>query len=182
MRSSWLSSSSFGLVFLAVADVGSEAAPVSRAAGTGPAVGTTFAAATFEADGMPDAVMVAWRDAQGIHSGLLRIDDGSFDQFPVQPASYVTNLAVGAVGPASDRRAAVLWVGNQLELLRTVFDAGGNVLAPPAPIASAAAVPAAWPITKQPPETRAADCPMWVIEAQRPATSRFSTRSGTIMR
>jgi hypothetical protein len=29
---------------------------------------------------------------------------------------------------------------------------------------------AAWPIAKQGPETRAADCPPWVIEAQRPAT------------
>src|SRR5437868_15381834 len=48
--------------------------------------------------------------------------------------------------------------------------------------ASAAAVPAASPIAKQAPETRAADCPSWVIEAQRPATRRLSTRSGTSMR
>src|SRR5206468_2386871 len=37
-----------------------------------------------------------------------------------------------------------------------------------------AALPAACPITKHGPETRAADWPPCVIEAQRPATSRFS--------
>ena len=52
------------------------------------------------------------------------------------------------------------------------------------PIASprAAAVPAAWPMTKQAPETRAADCPRCVIEAQRPAINKLSTPSGTSMR
>ena len=39
--------------------------------------------------------------------------------------------------------------------------------------ARCAAVPAAWPITKQRPLTRAADWPSCVIEAQRPATRRF---------
>ena len=38
------------------------------------------------------------------------------------------------------------------------------------------------PSTKQAPETRAADWPSWVIEAQRPATSRLSTPAGTSMR
>src|SRR3954454_7220896 len=50
------------------------------------------------------------------------------------------------------------------------------------PSASAAAEPAASPIAKQAPETRAADWPSWVIEAQRPAISRLSTPSGTSMR
>src|ERR1700723_2768688 len=50
------------------------------------------------------------------------------------------------------------------------------------PSAKAAADPAASPIAKQAPETRAADWPSWVIEAQRPATSRLSTPSGTSMR
>jgi hypothetical protein len=54
-------------------------------------------------------------------------------------------------------------------------------------VASAAAVPAAWPMTKQAPVTRAADCPSCVIDAQRPATSRLSTppalaRRGSSMR
>src|SRR5690349_15492313 len=48
--------------------------------------------------------------------------------------------------------------------------------------ARCAALPAAWPITKHGPDTRAADCPPWVIDAQRPATSRLSTPRGTIMR
>ena len=48
--------------------------------------------------------------------------------------------------------------------------------------ASAAAEPAASPIAKQAPETRAADWPSWVIEAQRPAISRLSMPSGTSMR
>src|SRR6195952_3658460 len=48
--------------------------------------------------------------------------------------------------------------------------------------ASAAAEPAASPIAKQPPDTRAADWPSWVIEAQRPATSRLSIPSGTRIR
>src|SRR5438132_99745 len=46
----------------------------------------------------------------------------------------------------------------------------------------AAAEPAASPIAKQAPETRAADWPSWVIEAQRPATSRLSMPSGVSMR
>src|SRR3979490_42583 len=50
------------------------------------------------------------------------------------------------------------------------------------PSASTAAVPAASPIAKQAPETRAADWPSWVIEAQRPATNRLSMPSGTSMR
>src|SRR4051812_50137438 len=48
--------------------------------------------------------------------------------------------------------------------------------------ANAAAAPAASPIAKQAPETRAADWPSWVIEAQRPAISRLSMPSGTSMR
>ena len=48
--------------------------------------------------------------------------------------------------------------------------------------ASAAAVPAASPIAKQAPETRAADWPSWVIEAQRPAISKLSIPSGTSIR
>ena len=48
--------------------------------------------------------------------------------------------------------------------------------------ASAAARPAASPIAKQAPDTRAADWPSWVIEAQRPAISRLSMPSGTSMR
>src|ERR1700687_2690417 len=50
------------------------------------------------------------------------------------------------------------------------------------PSASAAAVPAASPIAKHAPETRAADWPSWVIEAQRPAINRLSMPSGTSMR
>src|ERR1700719_3488253 len=50
------------------------------------------------------------------------------------------------------------------------------------PSASAAADPAASPMTKQAPETRAADWPSWVIEAQRPATSKLSMPSGVNMR
>ena len=53
--------------------------------------------------------------------------------------------------------------------------AGNACAAQPCASASAAAVPAACPIAKQAPETRAADWPSWVIEAQRPATSRLST-------
>src|SRR5712692_10530918 len=45
-----------------------------------------------------------------------------------------------------------------------------------------AALPAAWPITKHGPETRAADWPPCVIEAQRPATSRFSAPCGRSIR
>ena len=53
--------------------------------------------------------------------------------------------------------------------------------------ASAAAVPAAWPMTKQAPLTRAADCPACVMPAQRPATRRFDAlpaaeRFGTSIR
>ena len=44
--------------------------------------------------------------------------------------------------------------------------------------ARCAAVPAAWPITKQAPVTRAADCASWLIEAQRPATHRLSRPCG----
>src|SRR5476649_2139451 len=50
------------------------------------------------------------------------------------------------------------------------------------PSANAAADPAASPIAKQAPETRAADWPSWVIEAQRPAINRLSIPSGTSMR
>ena len=45
-----------------------------------------------------------------------------------------------------------------------------------------AAVPAASPMAKHGPVTRAEDWPPWVIDAQRPATYRLSTRSGTIIR
>ena len=44
------------------------------------------------------------------------------------------------------------------------------------------ALPAAWPMTKHGPETRADDCPSCVMEAQRPATSRLSTFCATIIR
>src|SRR5438874_592816 len=54
--------------------------------------------------------------------------------------------------------------------------------ATPALSARCAALPAAWPMAKHAPETRAADWPPCVIEAQRPATSRLSTPSGTSMR
>src|ERR1700730_18786920 len=50
------------------------------------------------------------------------------------------------------------------------------------PSASAAAVPAASPIAKHAPDTRAADWPSWVIEAQRPAINRLSMPSGTSIR
>ena len=52
---------------------------------------------------------------------------------------------------------------------------------PPAS-AIAAAVPAACPIAKQAPETRAADCPMCVIDAHRPATNRFEKPRGSSIR
>ncbi|MNT96495.1 hypothetical protein D3C72_2386020 [compost metagenome] len=56
----------------------------------------------------------------------------------------------------------------------------------PARSAMAEAVPAASPITKQLPLTRAADWPSCVMDAQRPATSTLSAtpapRRGTIMR
>src|SRR6185503_3939755 len=48
--------------------------------------------------------------------------------------------------------------------------------------ARCAALPAACPMTKHGPDTRAADWPPCVIDAQRPATSRLSTPHGTIMR
>src|SRR5262249_38568581 len=47
---------------------------------------------------------------------------------------------------------------------------------------TAAAVPAASPITKQAPDTRAADCPPCVIDAQRPTTNRLSTPRGSSIR
>jgi len=52
----------------------------------------------------------------------------------------------------------------------------------PAFNARSAAVPAAWPMAKQGPETRAEDWPSCVMEAQRPATNRLSIAFGTIMR
>ena len=45
-----------------------------------------------------------------------------------------------------------------------------------------AAVPAASPMTKQAPVTRAADCASWLIDAHRPATHRLSRLCGTVMR
>ena len=81
--------------------------------GTGPAVDIFFVATSFEVEGQPDAVFVAWRDDQAnIHSGLLRLDDGSFVGFPTQatPEGYVSNLAAGAGGPPDDRRGSVVTV------------------------------------------------------------------------
>ena len=48
-------------------------------------------------------------------------------------------------------------------------------------VSRAAAVPAACPMTKQPPLARAADWPSCVMEAQRPATSRLVTLVGNSM-
>src|SRR5688572_1480575 len=48
--------------------------------------------------------------------------------------------------------------------------------------ARSAAVPAAWPMMKHGPDTRADDWPSCDIDAQRPATKRLSTFFGTMMR
>ena len=57
-----------------------------------------------------------------------------------------------------------------------------SATAQPRRSASAAPRPAASPMTKQPPLTRAADCAAESIDAQRPATSRLCTRCGSSMR
>src|SRR5262249_33790776 len=48
--------------------------------------------------------------------------------------------------------------------------------------ARSAAVPAAWPMTKHGPDTRADDWPSCDIDAQRPTTNRFSIFFGTTIR
>ncbi len=112
-----------------------------RSNGTGPAVDLSFVAAPFDIEGQPEAVFIAWRDNQArIHAGLLRLDEGSFNAFPTQPTSYVTNLSVGVGGPPAKRRAYVAWVGREMELMLVVFDADGSIISPPRPVSSAVQV------------------------------------------
>ena len=108
--------------------------------GTGPPVESPIVATSFQVTGRPDAVFIAWRDAAGIHSGALNLQDESFDEFPLQPIGYVTNLRVGIGGPPDNRRAYLTWVGNTLELMLVVFDADGNVIGAPHQIASSVQV------------------------------------------
>lgn len=135
-----------GVGFLLLAGtllVNTPAAASNYDIGTGPAVAASFVAAPFDAQGQPDAVLVAWRDDQAsVHSGLLRLDDGSFAEFPSQaaPGGYVANLATGAGGPPDDRRAYVAWGGSQLSLMVLVFDAEGSLVNPPRSVAHAVQV------------------------------------------
>ncbi len=109
--------------------------------GIGPAVDPSFVAVPFDIEGQPEAVFVAWRDPQArIHAGLLRLDEGSFNAFPTQPTSYVTNLSVGVGGPPAKRRAYVAWVGREMELMLVVFDADGSIISAPRPVTNAVAI------------------------------------------
>jgi hypothetical protein len=104
----------------------------------GPAVDQSFVAVPFDMDGQPEAVFAAWRDKDArIHAGLLRLDDGGFNAFPVQTADYVNRLSVGVGGPPSERRAFVAWLGPQEELMLLVFDADGSIISPARRVSSA---------------------------------------------
>ncbi len=108
--------------------------------GTAPAVDLSFVVAPFDIEGQPESVFIAWRDDEGIHSGLLRLDDESFNEFPTQPVSHAANLSVGVGGPLDERRCYVVWVGRQMELMLLVFDADGAIVSSPQPVASAVQV------------------------------------------
>ncbi len=107
----------------------------------GPAVDRSFVAVPFDVDGRPEAVFTAWSDRDArIHSGLLRLDDGSFDAFPTQspgPVTYLTKLSIGVGGPPSERRAYVAWIGPQEELMLLVFDSDGTIISPARRVSSA---------------------------------------------
>lgn len=131
------------LLLLASLFTGHATASAGDGVGTGPPVDPLFAATSLDMEGQPDAVFLAWRDDQDqLQSGLLQIEDGTFLAFPAQPIpqGYMTNLAAGAGGPPTDRRAYVAWVGNQLNLLLLVFDANGRLVSGPRSVSSSVQV------------------------------------------
>ncbi len=114
--------------------------------GTGPAVGSSFAAASFDIEGQPGRVLLAWRGAGGeVESGLLDLEQQSFLVFPaVAPGGSVTSLRAGSGGPLADRRALLVWVDGTLQLNLVVLDQDGALVGPPRAVASAVqVVPAA---------------------------------------
>ena len=96
----------------------------------------------------------------------------------------VFNTCIQSVRPPA---AAGSWPRNTPLPRSTACSSAAGTERMPAPRLTlmAASTPAASPMTKQLPLTRAADCPSWLMDAQRPATNTLSTpdsRHGTIMR
>ncbi len=118
------------LSFLLLMDAALELA--AEGIGSGPAVGSDYDLVAFHEATGDRAVYIAWRDARSdVASGVLHLDDGTFDAFPTLASGYVSNISVGAGGPIGARRAYATWVDPQLHLRLAVFDPEGQIVGTP---------------------------------------------------
>ena len=125
-KTSFFALPSFLLLIGAASDLAAEGI------GSGPSVGSDYDLVAFHEATGDQAVYIAWRDARSdVASGVLHLDDGTFDAFPTLASSYVSNIGVGAGGPAEARRAYATWGDPQLRLRLAVFDREGQIVSPP---------------------------------------------------